>query len=423
MRYRTRGSQAIQSVVYEQYYPISCSNRTVSSVGTYLSVGYLGSKEITLDENTPGWWKRRGKSFTFNYYSNDKFTAEVIGTSDVTFTSVANACTSPNIKSWTHDWGAWFSQWLAPSAIPSGLLPVSATDKNNLAVEIYTRCLANRQKGQANFIETLAELDKAWGMVGSPLENARKFVDNFRANGRRKRGYKKVAANSRDLIRFVSSEYLRFRYGIMPIISDCRAAMKALERGYEKKPIIHKARASGSLDATSFTTSFLVNGANSVRINYQLTSRNHITCRATFLDSYRAHPLQQLGFTLQNVLSVWWELTRYSFVVDWFTNVGDVIYANMPRASVVPLGGCLVTQDEFYDVWQPTLTYSPNGAYTVSGGASDILKKTRISRWREPKGTNAFGIVINSDFRFDQYTRCADAAALLLQRLGSIRFG
>lgn len=259
-------------------------------------------------------------------------------------------------------------------------------------------------------------------MIREPLVNLRTFIRDFRKSARRRKGYQRVKAQSTDIIRFASSEWLRFRYGISPIINDVKAAMKALKQGYDKvEPKLVKVRASGNITRSATSAGSVTLGI--CTINYQRALAHQYSCRAVHLDKYKPTIFNTVGLTYHNVVGLAWELTRYSFVVDWFTNVGSVIYANVPRVDLVSAGGTLTALDRQTLFLSPTSTVNNSPlSYTMSGAYSDnFLSLVETVHRRIPSDTYT-PFVVRSDFRLDHFIRATDAFTLAMQALGSIKF-
>jgi hypothetical protein len=152
------------------------------------------------------------------------------------------------------------------------------------------------------------------------------------------------------------------------------------------------------------------------------TNTESLFCKGQWWDEYRADAFNYLGLTFQNAIGVAWELTKFSFVYDWFGNVGDLIYANLPRVNTNPLGGGVTF------VQQLTLSVACTGFtnidpanWTLTGGYGDspVITERTVTRRRR---TDSGRLVINSDFRLDNYIRAADAMSLVIQRLATIGF-
>ncbi len=423
MRYRTKGVLSKTLTYSLDTFPLSCANRIHSiSTGVVAEI-YVGDKTDTIDVVTPDFWKRRKRGeYIFNPYTSIRKVYVSNGSSHVSHTSVPNTCTGPNLQGVNvYDGKIFIAMFGGNVNVPSNVPIISASDVARLQDEIWTRCLADRQKGLANLTESLAELDKSFAMVAAPLENVIKFIRDFRRHGKRKNAYLRVAAQSKDFIDFASSEWLRFRYGITPLVNDVKAVMKALKKDFKKEPETSTTRTNGSLNRNSTSTGSFTSFPYAV--GYGISKGDNIICRATHVDKFTPSIFNTLGLTFQNVVGVAWELTRYSFVVDWFANVGDLLYANIPRVNVSSLGGVVTTKRVYSTFWYPTSTASSAPAsWTVAGSLSDSYLMTTYETTRFLTSDNQSKLVINSDFRFDQFTRATDAITLLNQWLRSVGF-
>jgi len=427
LRVRTRGSIAASLTVWQTRNFVSCANRTLldPSYGpaSILNV-YVGDKTTTTDTLSPDYWKRKKRGeIILNEYSRSTMHFVSAGVTTAFHTSIADACTSPSLKSVYSMKGKYFiALYTSFVGIPGNPIQVAPWELKELQDEVWTETMANRQSGTANLVESFAELDKTFAMVRSPLINVHEFVRNFRKTAKRRKGYEKVNPNSKEFIRFASSEWLRFRYGITPLYNDVRAVMKALKKDYNSaKEKLVTTRASGSMNRTSQTNGTF--DSSPYRVSYGVSRAVQITVRGTHIDKYKPDIFDELGLTFRNVVGVFWELTRYSFVVDWFANVGNVIYANIPRVSLRSYGGVLVTHEIRSSYFYPTGTTGIDPAnWTVSGAFGDNYLMVHDTKDRNLRSDSDFALVIKSDFRFDHFTRAADAVALVNQVLHSIGF-
>lgn len=416
-RSRSRGSQNVTIEIRTETSPAGCI--TTPAPTLVYPAGFKGGVyETMLDNESGNWKKRKGKQFVFNDLSSTKSEVSASGTSDFLFTSVANRCNSPVLKNTDRAYGSLLAYWCSPCPHQAVL---SEEQKGRLAIEIWTKALAKRGDGKANYLETLAELDQAWRMVGSPFENLTALIKTLRRNGKRSKGYEKVAADSKAYIQFTSAEWLRFRYGISPVISDVKAMLEALETVYSKGPRVFTARAvgqlfdrkisSGSIDSTTF------------KCDYQVTTAHTVKAKAYWYDRYTRSIWNDLGFSIQNISGLAWELTRYSFVLDWFVNVGDVIYANVPRVTYEPLGGQLVVREQKDTFYFPTaFTNKLPALWNLTGGVSDTVHRADSTVNRSTPDYSYPGFVVKSNFRLDNYTRAADAVTIAIQWLNSVGF-
>lgn len=446
-RYRSQGSKTGKPVKETRTYPISCANRTWTGWTTSFGTAQYGLVKSCRDYVTPGYWKKkaRGEWIGPNLLKLSVDSVVPFGYSDITAT-VYNpvACTGPTDYYRTEYRGNLFAMdYLGTVLGPESVLDQAET--TNLILETRTACLAKRGEGLTNLTETAAELDKTFAMLHSPLGNLRKFLDVFvrhknylrlkklrddnkdlysqlrkRRDGTyylpfRKRSRSDVA---REIVTLVTSEWLRFRYGITPLINDVKAVMKVLGETYDIGPKPYTARSSGRLSRNKFEpqayTSFYY------RVNAQKNSVHNFSVRANWTDLYKADPFDKLGLTFRNAVGVVWELTHYSFVYDWMLNIGDLIYANIPKPFVDPKGGTLCYWDSRKTVWVATSVDNLVPAdRQITGTYADGVVADSLFKRRDPMefGTD---LVVRTDFRFDNWVRATDAVSLILQRLQGI---
>ena len=124
--------------------------------------------------------------------------------------------------------------------------------------------------------------------------------------------------------RRLAAEWLRYQYGIKPLMSDAYAALEVIQNGLGD-PEVAKVKSVAmdddfSLPKNTTTRKFSGSVKRGVEVGYTLVVTN-----ATAFQLWR--------YGLTNPLSLAWELTTLSFVVDWFLHVGDFLSGLVP-----PLG-------------------------------------------------------------------------------------
>lgn len=193
----------------------------------------------------------------------------------------------------------------------------------------------NRKQHQFQGGVFLGELKKAVTMVVRPARTLQESMIRYIHNARKRTKDKLNTVSSRKLL---SDLYLEATFGWQPLIADCRDAAKALARF--NNPQFEKTRFKVGVDVEAD-----VAGATSTAgLNvFEVTRPSHSTYKGSCIYYGAFHvgtqyPDQNLskidrfvklsGFDLNSFAPTVWELIPFSFVVDYFSNVGDVILAH-----------------------------------------------------------------------------------------------
>lgn len=279
--------------------------------------------------------------------------------------------------------------------------PVSIIDPGDLSAlrtEVSTACLSNIGKADSNLYESLAQADKALSLLPSLFKNAYGIVSQSRFQSKAKQA---------------GSAYLAVRYGLLPIMNDVESIMKGLEKLTGK--VRRTYRSQGSISGTRVDVNNNYPWAGIFNCKQTFTHSETVTVRAMSLCEYYASVMSNIGFTTKGLLTLPWELVPYSFVVDWFVNVGDVLGALVPDANMTQLGSCLVEKREMvtnYDL----ISLSCTSGYSISSHVTGNCARSVKTYSRTP-GALSPGLVVKSDFRFHNLTRAMDAIGLLVQKL------
>lgn len=264
--------------------------------------------------------------------------------------------------------------------------------------EAATSCLNNRGRGDTNLYETIAEADKILGTVPGIVKPALQSLLKNRGLLSRARS--------------AGSAYLAYRYGLKPLMSDLEAVKKGLEKVVGK--VRKTSRGSVTLNGNKTTTRAGEYGGACSTLETFTTSET-LLIRAMSLDEYDASVASNIGLTNKGLVTLPWELLPYSFVVDWFVNIGDYFGAMIPLLDTHQLGSCLVqegTQVTQFSISNPIANANLTMTQPVSGSCEQTWSyKSRVA------GPLSAGIVIKADFRLTNALRAADAISLILQRI------
>lgn len=210
----------------------------------------------------------------------------------------------------------------------------------NLTLEsagsLLVKAYANINSSPLMTGEMLSDLGQTVGMLKRPFRGASELINNMIRYKQ-----KRVGKTAKSATKANADAWLEYRYGWTPLILDGNTIIKEATR---KRDACQRSRlVARSGGATSDTVTYANSNAGSygissscsvtkllrrsVGVMYEVKNRTSSEELARFTGT-RA---RDLGSTL-------WETIPYSFVVDWFTNVGDWIQAVTPDPSIVMLG-------------------------------------------------------------------------------------
>lgn len=407
---RSYSSSTLNVYYYEKYPTCSDAIAWRGPVSTQTWNNIPSGKLATMrDVTVPGYQRRVQKGEVF-FNPCTRVEVEINnsgsnGTGELTATS--QTCSTPNnyYRRVKHeligDIGRLTSGFGFPQTTDGFLIAptsiINPSDLSALCTEVSTACLSSIGKSDSNLYESLAQADQALSTLPSIFKNAiavasRPSFGKFKAAG---------------------SAYLAYRYGLKPIMNDVESILLGLQAltGKVRKTY----RSQGSISDSSVVVNNNYTWASAYTCKQQFTHSETITCRAMSLNEYYASVMSNIGFTTKGLITLPWELVPYSFVVDWFINVGDILGAMVPDANMTQLGSCLVTKREM----TTTYTIEPlscTSGFTISQPFHGECQRIVRTYGRVP-GPLVSGLVVKSDFRFSNLTRSLDALALLVQKL------
>jgi hypothetical protein len=195
----------------------------------------------------------------------------------------------------------------------------------------------------------LAEFGDVLRQFGSPFRSLVNLTNrriNLLAKARKGlNGTKRQVTERFDKI--VADTYLEYAFGLAPLISDTRSIAEAFARfNYEKtgeQPRRSKVVGRGETVTTANAVDLAV--VPNTCFVYKTTTlrRTEFRCQyicglssshvAAFGSNERL--LQLLGFQPLNWIPAAWEVVPWSFLIDYFSNVGDILQASVTNTSGV----------------------------------------------------------------------------------------
>lgn len=210
-------------------------------------------------------------------------------------------------------------------------------DANDLskAVASVQADVTNRALTSYDILTDLAEAREIPSLVRSVSSDLysilRSLNSRFKTSDMRTAAFispKQLLKHPMRALRKLGSEWMAYRYGIMPLVYSYRDMLKTVKRGQE---VTSKASAVVNPKPTGVT----LPGSTSTYKWVEYVGSHVVsgTVYQYFPWGQGTAQLASLGF---NPLVTAWELIPYSFVIDWFVNVGDYIAAktSMPLSRM-----------------------------------------------------------------------------------------
>lgn len=133
--------------------------------------------------------------------------------------------------------------------------------------------------------------------------------------------------NPRSALRDVSGRWLEFAFGIKPLVSDIEDALKGIDRLQYRSPRI-RITGVGIDHRNVSTTDMSISCNHGALILFKKERKQSVRYKLTGMVSINPNlpPVRrEFGITWSEFVPTLWELLPWSFLVDYFTNLGDVI--------------------------------------------------------------------------------------------------
>lgn len=209
---------------------------------------------------------------------------------------------------------------------------MEAVHIDSLRVSASTSALAGVEAPAVQGQVFLVELKKTLGMIRRPMDGLVQYLKAYQKRRRNPR-YKGGAS----LAATAAGSWLEYRFGWRPFLLEMEAGLDTLLNGN----FVPRKTSRAMRERTVTSTVQRVNhpsvlfGGFSADLTDQFSTT--YTVRAGVLYATNMDLSSQLGFRWADLPSTAWELVPFSFVVDWFANVGDLIQALVPKGGVTHL--------------------------------------------------------------------------------------
>lgn len=264
--------------------------------------------------------------------------------------------------------------------------------------------------------EILVDLARTATMLRRPFSQATKHLGRMFNDAQR--SYGKTADS---IAKANASAWLEYRYGMLPLYLDVNQVIKMFGTKYEtlkkRRAVVRVSKSYNGSGAKTFADKYL-----NYSLSYDFYGSGTVNSQRTAAVSsgvmYEVEPrtvAQELAAQFQlgssAILPGLWEMTPFSFVADWFFNVGDWLTASNLPPDVRVKGNWTTTVKTDRHSFVSTDLYTYLSAVATHGswgsGVNNIVTVSRCVN--RPLPTLP---VMTS--RYATVTHALDAAALLL---------
>ena len=253
--------------------------------------------------------------------------------------------------------------WWDPPAVGNDWTSRKADAINSAKVG----ALLKMADAKVNIAVALAEASKTSDLI---LDTARRIDRAYRAF--RKGDLKGVAKNLNITPKKLHNSWLEYKYGWMPLLMDVKGAAEFFAQQHVVRAPRFTVVKNEQIDKIyRYEVPRAVYGSTTQTTQQRYYLEGSFACKVKYwceLSNPHLSELQQIGLT--NPLLVAWELVPYSFVFDWFIQVGDWLTA-LTASQGVTIRRVLYSQIEIrggtYDR-DDTLVSDATYNYFESGG-------------------------------------------------------
>jgi hypothetical protein len=229
-----------------------------------------------------------------------------------------------NPETETRRWGDIFR--LQGTFATPPVCQASVEEADNAArMSYFNRCYSVESRFQGGTFA--GELRETLRMIRNPAAALRqgvsRYLDSVVKRSRR-------ARTKRDVLKAVSGTWLEYQYGWRPLFSDIDEGIRALAQLNRQRNPFEMVVATGEAKAFSQVAGFNAGTISAVGVRRRFVRKDTatVTYRGNvFCANSAPNASYLLGLRPRDFLPTVWNLIPYSFLVDYFTNIGGVISA------------------------------------------------------------------------------------------------
>lgn len=210
------------------------------------------------------------------------------------------------------------------------------------AVEDYllTNSYAKAYEAKQQVLTTLGELPETLDMFNKPLQQLRRPLKEL---------VPKRPLNPIKALKFASDAWLTARYGIMPLLGEIDGYRELYNKKSTFEPGLIRNASGRSIPLSSTRTEGVRLSDTGYYFSYVEGSSTTIHQSALVYAKKNGSVAAALGLDARGVALALYELTPYSFVLDWFVDVGTWLAASLPSPDVNIVSNCTSAKAEVTD--------------------------------------------------------------------------
>lgn len=267
--------------------------------------------------------------------------------------------------------------WCEPTEL------IAPSEVDNLRDLVSTNAWAKVRANNADLAVDLSQIGMTLSMLGSPLSTARNAARSIvdRAADRYRRGSRTSLgrADVHSIMQMLESSWLEMRFGVRPLIGSIESIIELLSTPLER---LRRTARAGEILSESFSTSATAGVGGGIE-EFLITRLDEVHVRAGILWEDEITLGRALGLDAQSILSAGWDLVPWSFVADWFANIGKALQAIVPYLTQDILGSWTVTKRTTSETAECVNT-TPVAGRVITRGSTVRLVTTRETVQRSP---------------------------------------
>lgn len=278
------------------------------------------------------------------------------------------------------------------------------------------KALAKLNKPDLDVGLILGEFSETLSMLRHPLSSLYPLVTDMRKTARSRHR----AKPSQPFSKVLSSTWLEYCYGILPLLDDIQNVRDRFEKGVNHERGVLRRQASSTMrEASCIVNEYVRPHANcEIMVSASAYTSKRVTTHIYYLYNdwqLEYERLTSWGVNPFQLLDVAYAITPYSFVVNWFWDIGTWLKAIQPHPQMDILGGCTTiktVQSKQVSVLMGRCLYPTPQVWVPVNSTLDLLTTTLV---REPQLVWSVPPTIGTGI--DTISKAVNSAAMLWQRI------